>query len=67
MVKTVVIAVFALVVSFFATTAVVHGQTATPTTSVSTTPTMTPSPTTSQSVRGATTVPNGAPATGHGE
>lgn len=66
MLKTFTVAAFAMVVGFFATSTVVHGQTATTTPTVTTAPTTTPAPTSTQSAKGTTTVPQGAPSTGHG-
>lgn len=63
MVKLTALGIFAFVIAVFATVA--HGQTTTPTATPTTTMTATPTPT--GSVQGTqTTVPSGAPATGHG-
>ena len=65
MVRLAILGVFAFFVAAFAAGA--HAQTVTPTTTPTTTTTDTATPTPTRSVQGtSTTVPSGAPATGHG-
>jgi hypothetical protein len=62
MLKAIIVATIAVVLSVFAAGAVVHGQTTSPSNyTINTTMTPTPSPTSS------VTVPSGAPATGRGQ
>lgn len=68
MIKTAILSIIVFSLSFaLAQQAAIHGQTATPNPTSVITNTITPSPTSSTMNNGGTTVPSGAPATGHGE